>query len=293
MSFVAQEIESQPTLWGRAAALACEAAAVLPEAGARVAVFGCGTSLYMAQAIAVAREAAGHGETDAFPASEMPAERRYDLAVALSRSGTTTEVVELTRRVRASMPVLAITAQEEGPLAELATRNIAVPFADERSVVQTRFATCTVALFRAHFGEPLDPVIADGERAVAAAPAAEPDEFRQFVFLGRGASVGLAREAALKLREAARAWTEAYPAMEYRHGPISVADDETLVWALEPLPPGLARDIAATGATLVNPQGDPLAELVRVQLLAVELAAARGVDPDRPRNLTRSVVLDG
>lgn len=293
MTFVCEEIESQPALWRRAAALSAEMATVLPEAGARVALFGCGTSLYVAQAIAAAREAAGHGETDAFPASEMPRGRRYDLAVALSRSGTTTEVVELARRLRPSTPVLAIIAQEAGPLCELAARRVALPFADERSVVQTRFATCTVALFRAHLDERLEPVFADGERALSAPLPVEPDEVRQLVFLGSGASVGLAHEAALKAREAAQAWSEAYPAMEYRHGPISVADEATLVWALEPLPAGLEDEITATGATVVKPQGDPLAELVRAQRFAVELAFWRGLDPDRPRNLTRSVVLEG
>ncbi|MBV9334440.1 MAG: SIS domain-containing protein, partial [Solirubrobacterales bacterium] len=121
MTFVAEEIESQPDLWRRAAALAVEQAAMLPEPGARIALFGCGTSLYVAQAIAAAREAAGHGETDAFAASEMPLGRQYDSAVALSRSGTTTEVLELTRRLRESTPVLAVTAQPDSPLAELAT----------------------------------------------------------------------------------------------------------------------------------------------------------------------------
>ena len=292
MTFVAEEIESQPALWRRAAALAAEEAAVLPARGARIALFGCGTSLYVAQAIAAAREAVGHGEADAFAASEMPRGRRYDLVVALSRSGTTTEVVELTRELAESVPVLAITAQEDGPLGKLASTIVKLAFADEQSVVQTRFATCTVALFRAHLGERLEPVVADGERALSAPLPVEPDQIGQLVFLGRSASVGLAHEAALKVREAAQAWSEAYPAMEYRHGPISVADETTTVWALEPLPAGLEDEITATGATLVNPQGDPLAELVRVQRFAVELALARGLDPDRPRNLTRSVVLE-
>lgn len=292
MTFVTEEIESQPELWRRAAAVAAEEGSALPERGARVALFGCGTSLYVAQAIAAAREAADHGETDAFPASEMPLGRRYDLVVAVSRSGTTTEVVELTRRLRESTPVLAVTAQADGPLAALSTSLVTLDFADERSVVQTRFATCSVALFRAHFGERLDQVCADGERALTGPLPAEPDEIRQLVFLGRSASVGLAQEAALKVREAAQAWSEAYPAMEYRHGPISVADEATIVWALEPLPAGLEDQITATGATVVNPQGDALAELVRAQRFAVELALARGLDPDRPRNLTRSVVLE-
>ena len=65
--------------------------AELPQPGDRVAVVGCGTSFYMARAVAALREAHGGGETDAFPASEFPIGRSYDRIVAISRSGTTTE----------------------------------------------------------------------------------------------------------------------------------------------------------------------------------------------------------
>ena len=100
-----------------------------------------------------------------------------------------------------------------------------------------------------------------------------------------------AEEAALKLREAARAWAEAYPAMEYRHGPISLADADTVVWPIGELDPALRSDIERTGATVRVDGGDPLATLLTVQRTAVALAEARGLDPDAPRNLTRSVVL--
>ena len=90
MSAIEHEIQGQPSMWRRAGALAVAASLDLPPAGARLAVVGCGTSLYMAQAYAVARESVGVGETDAFAASEAPAGRRYDAVLAISRSGTTT-----------------------------------------------------------------------------------------------------------------------------------------------------------------------------------------------------------
>src|SRR6185312_15032069 len=68
---------------------------------------------------------------------------------------------------------------------------------------------------------------------------------------------GLASEAALKLREAAQAWAEAYPAMEYRHGPISLGDPDTAVIAIGPIDATLGTDIRATGATLVDPDPSP------------------------------------
>jgi fructoselysine-6-P-deglycase FrlB-like protein len=103
--------------------------------------------------------------------------------------------------------------------------------------------------------------------------------------------VGLAFEAALKFREAAGAWAEAYPAMEYRHGPISVAGPGTLVWFVSRAEPDLVTAIRSTGAAVQESQVDPMAELVTLQRVAVALAEARGLDPDRPQHLTRSVVL--
>ena len=113
----------------------------------------------------------------------------------------------------------------------------------------------------------------------------------QFSFLGTGWTIGLATEAGLKMREAACAWTESYPAMEYRHGPISVTDEHSLTWFFGTPPEGLPEQVAATGALAEASGADAMADLVRVQRLAVALAEAKGLDPDRPRNLTRSIIL--
>jgi fructoselysine-6-P-deglycase FrlB-like protein len=134
-------------------------------------------------------------------------------------------------------------------------------------------------------------VIADGATALTATIAPELLDAEQISFLGRGWSYGLAREAALKVRETAAWWTESYPAMEYRHGPISVARPGRAVWSLGELPEGLAEQVAATGAHLEQPTLDPVAELVRVQRLGVALAGRLGRDVDNPQHLTRSVVL--
>jgi len=286
------EVASQPECWLRAAALAPEVAGSLPARGERVAVAGCGTSWFIAQSYAAAREAAGHGETDAFAASEFPAGRRYDRILALSRSGTTTEILDLLARAGRTAPTVAITADPGSPVAAAADAVVALDFADERSVVQTRFATSELALLRAHLGEDLAPVARAACRVLAAPLPAQMIEARQFTFLGTGWTCGLASEAALKLREAAGLWTEAYPAMEYRHGPIAVTGPGSVVWLFGPPPDGLAREIAATGGLVWQSEEEPMAELVRVHRLAAVAARARGLDPDRPRNLSRSVILD-
>jgi fructoselysine-6-P-deglycase FrlB-like protein len=266
-------------------------AGLLPAPGEPAVAIGCGTSHHIARAYAALREERGLGTTDAAIASGLSPHRSYGRVVAISRSGTTTEVLRALEGLSGSTATVAVTAVPGSPVASAAGGTIVLDFANEQSVVQTRFATTALALLRAHLGDRLEAAIADGEAALARPLPADPSGFRQFVFLGQGWTVGLAHEAALKLREAASAWTEAYPAMEYRHGPISVAGPGTLVWAIGPVDANVLADAAGTGATIVGEGLDPMAELVLIQRMAVDLAEARGLDPDRPKHLTRSVVL--
>ena len=293
MTHVEDELVSQPECWIRAAAEAPGHAAVLPAPGERVAIVGCGTSYFMAQSAAALREGAGQGETDAFAASEFPHGRAYDRVVALTRSGTTTEVLELLDRSKGRTRTTAITADPHTPVMAAADDVVVLDFADERSVVQTRFATTALTLLRAHLGLHTDAVVTDARTALVTPLPEGLLDCGQFTFLGRGWTVGLANEAGLKMREASLAWTESYPAMEYRHGPISITTRGTAAWMLGEAPEGLADQVRETGGLWVEGGLDPLAELVRAQRLAVALAAARGLDPDRPRHLTRSVILAG
>jgi CRISPR-associated protein Cas5a/b/c len=165
-------------------------------------------------------------------------------------------------------------------------------FADEQSVVQTRFATTALLLLRSGLGEDLSGLPDQAQQAIDT-PLPEGYQSRsQYTFLGTGWAVGIANEAALKMREAAGAWTESYPAMEYRHGPFSITDEKSLVWTFGAVPDGLPDEIRRTGAQLVlGRRLDPIAELIGAQRLAIAVATAKGNDPDHPRNLSRSVIL--
>src|SRR6266542_565865 len=227
MSYISDEIGDQPAAWRKAADRGRDLDRDRFRPGRRLAVVGCGTSFHMAQAFAALREGSGLGEADAFPASEWPGTRPYDVVVAL---------------------------------------------------------------WRAHLGDDLEPTVKAAERALLA-PLPGPDSLDHVVFLGQGWTVGLANEAALKLRETAGARSESYPAMEYLHGPIAAAGPGTLVWALDRLPRHIADEVRRAGASLVQPSTDPMASLVLAQRMALAMAEARGLDPDRPRHLARSVVL--
>jgi len=291
-SHVARELATQPDCWREVVESLDSLRAGLPERGERVAVVGCGTSLYMSRVYAALREAAGHGETDAFPASEYQFGRTYDRIVAITRSGTTSEVVDLLDRLGPSTRSTVLTADAATPAAAKATDLITLTMATEQSVVQTRFPTTVLALFRASLGETLDAVIESARGAVTSPLPVDPGVEHQFTFLGRGWAAGIADEAGLKCREAAGAWTEAYPAMEYRHGPISVSGKGTAVWVFGTAPAGLADDVAGTGAKFIDDDLDPMVDLIRAQRLAVELAAKNGRDPDHPLSLTFSVILE-
>jgi fructoselysine-6-P-deglycase FrlB-like protein len=289
MSAIEREILTQPASWRRAAALAPEHSSILPRPGERVVAVGCGTSLHMARAYAAAREASGAGETDVFPASEMPGRRRYDRLLAISRSGTTSEVVRLLE-AHDGAPSVVVTAVAGSPCAERASAAVVLDFADEESVVQTRFATTALALLLAALGRDIEGDAAAAEAALAA-PLPELAAHERLVFLGTGWTVGVADEAALKVREAAGAWAESYPAMEYRHGPISANAEETLVWPLGGVDPGVLEAAARAGSSIAENGRNPLASLVLAQRAAVAMALARNLDPDHPHSLTRSVVL--
>ena len=161
----------------------------------------------------------------------MPAGRRYDRVLVLSRSGTTTEILQLLGRLRGTVPTVAITAAARTPVAEAAD-------AVDRAELRRRGVRGADPV-RHHRAGPAPR--APGPRPRAGRPTRPsgcwpqplPPELlaaRQFTFLGTGWTYGLANEAALKLREAAGMWTEAYPAMEYRHGPIAVTGPGSVVW---------------------------------------------------------------
>ena len=291
MSYLTDEIASQPECWSKAIEMAGSAESALPRPGQRVAAIGCGSSLNVARCYAALREAAGQGETDAFPASEVPATRRYDRLVYISRTGTTTEVLDALRRAPQDTPTTAITAALDAALARAARHVVLLDFADERSVVSSRFITSSIVLLRAHLGADIRTLPDLAARELARPLPPELAERSEFTFLGRGWAAAVADEAALKLREASRTWAESYPAMEYRHGPISVSDENTVVWALGEVPSDLLADARRTGATVIASDADPLAGLIGAQRLAAALAERKGIDPDQPRALSRSVIL--
>ncbi|MDG2497812.1 MAG: SIS domain-containing protein [Aquiluna sp.] len=285
------EIFSQPEIWEQTMAFYPTVAHLLPAPGERVAFVGCGTSWFMSMTIASLRESLGMGESDAFTANEFPLHRKYDKIVAISRSGTTTEVVDLLAKISGT-PTVIITAVAGSPVTENADETILIDFADEQSVLQTRYATAVLTLLRTHLGQDLSDLPAQCREILGAPLDPQLLDCEQISFLGTGWTVGLAHEAALKTRESSQFWAEAYPAMDYRHGPISIAQPGRAVWIFGTPPAGLEENISALGALVVTSELDPMVHLVLAQRVAVAISQGRGLDTDNPRGLARSIVLN-
>jgi fructoselysine-6-P-deglycase FrlB-like protein len=291
MSLTADEIATQPELWRKALGSLDRPRELLAAPGESMLVIGCGTSAYIAESFASLREQAGFGPTDASYASEPRVWRNWDRVVAISRSGTTSEVITALQGVPTGVRTIAVTGVADSPVGELANDVLELGYADERSVVQTRFPTTFLMQARAALGLDVKGVIEQAERVLSLPLPLDVDAFDHFVYLGTGWAYGLAQEAALKIREAAQAWSESYPLLDYRHGPLAVAHEGSLVWLFGSEDETLARDIRATGATVQLGTNDPIVDLVQAQRLAVAVAELRGLDPDAPRHLTRSIIL--
>ena len=145
---------------------------------------------------------------------------------------------------------------------------------------------------------------------------AEDPKYEHFVFLGSGINYGLANEVMLKMKEMSTSVSEAYHFMEFRHGPMSMITDRSLVIGLvsdlrKSEESRVLRDMHALGAStmaLVNHKTDlsadyifefdaPISDAVRsvlslplLQLLGYYHSLSKGLNPDQPTNL-QSVVL--
>ena len=322
---------------GEAIAAALDTARAAPEAllvrlseAQRVIITGAGSSYYIAQIAAAAMREMSRLPAVAVPLSELLLRPAGVLAAApaaaqpvivVSRSGTTSEAIEVARRMTsAGHPTWSVTGHPDSPMARASDLALVSPLAAERSIVMTRsFGSMTALLLRLaarlardpRFAADLDALpaawgstSAGVERALAIA-ATNPT---RVVVIGGGAAVGLGNEAVLKLTETSQVPANHWEPYEFRPGPTSVCEPGMLVGGIlggeAAAAEGRVLDEAAAlgAATWALGPGDPGAglgpiarlplQLVPLQALALALALRRGRDPEAPRHLAQVVVLD-
>lgn len=240
----------------------------------RVAAVGCGTSFHAAQT-------SGNG-IDALEAVLAPPDA--DVLVLVSHEGETPLTLEAAQAFAG--PKWLVTGKPEGPIASLCEEVILATPEVEASYCHTASYTCAVAVLAALRGEDVSWLPA----AVAERLAGERlpvSEHQRFVIAGAGRDWPTAQEAALKLREGVYVAAEAHRLEELLHGHLAAIDEDVRCFVLEGEGRAAARAADAAAAlellgcdvTLVSTR-HPVVDIVPFQLLTLDLAAARGVDPD-------------
>ncbi len=336
-----EEITGQTAAWAeaieRANALAPEIGKLAIGSRRQVICVGCGSTYYLALSVAALLQSRTGVIARAFPASELlfnPDAAYVDgatILIALSRSGATSETLRVVADFKARRPgkVAVVTNYADSAIAAHGDIVIAIAKGQEQSVAQTRsFASMHVAAaaiadlagpapLRAGYANAL---VACGDRLIdehgdLARSLATDRQIGQVFFLGSGPRYGLACEASLKLKEMSQTVSEPFHFFEFRHGPISMVDRNTLVVGLVSEAAhdaetavldevrairGKTLSLGETGTDVAFASGIPdylrnVLYLPVLQLFAYYRAVAGGKNPDRPRNLTAFVelALDG
>ncbi len=293
---------------------------------------GCGSTYYLALAAAALFRDKGFNaqglpasEIWLYPRLSYRANKET-LLIAVSRSGTTTETIRAVEsfKTKAKGSVLTLTCYPKSELAQLGHINLVFPSGQEQSIAQTRAFTvlylATVALAQVSSKQDffsLSSLSEVGGRLLQAhtdlAKRVGADaQLERFYFLGSGARYGLACELSLKMKEMTLSHSEPFHFLEFRHGPQSMVNEHTLMIGLvseenEASERAVLNEMKVRGAqvlVLANHDADisfnsKTTALLRnvlylpvLQLMAFERSLSKGLNPDKPHNLTAVVVLD-
>jgi glucosamine--fructose-6-phosphate aminotransferase (isomerizing) len=243
----------------------------LPEG--RVLHTGCGTSFHAAQT--------GGWAEQALELVLRP--RQADALVVVSHEGDTQLSLEAARAFDG--PVWLVTGKPHSPLGQLADEVVVATPEVEKSWCHTASYTCAVATIAALHGEEVGGLPGLVERALEHREPVSSHE--RWLVAGAGRDWPTAQEAVLKLREGAYVAAEAHETEQLLHGHLAAIDESVRAFVLEGEGRAAERAGGAAAAlrelgceTTLVPTAHPVADIVRFQLLTLDLAEARGVDPD-------------
>jgi glucosamine--fructose-6-phosphate aminotransferase (isomerizing) len=258
--YVLQEILSQPEIWQRTLSMV-KAVDGPPKKlwsliGKRpVILTGCGSSFYLSQATSPLWNRFGGAPASAVSASDLVmypegycGGHQVGIVLAVSRSGKTVETCEAAHYARHTLGwhTVAATCYSDTPLIETCEEALVLADAAEVSRFTTRALTATILSFEMLLA--LHARNAELQRELLQLPEqasrllarygekirnfAQTGNFEDYVYLGQGPYFGLAAELMLKTKEMARTSAEAYPSLEYAHGPRYAASSSTLIVVL-------------------------------------------------------------
>lgn len=338
--FTREEILSQPETWAETLDyLETELPDSLPNLADydEVVLTGCGSTYFLSIfAARLLRKKTGvicnpvPGSEIWYSGEDWIHPSRKTLFIAISRSGRTTETLHALDYFlhKGKGDALAITCYADSPLAKNVPLAIITSAGMEQSVAQTRsftnmmWAAMRLANGRVPTGlgsmvKQAGQKVFDDYQTIAHSIGVDPD-LERFFFLGDGPLYGLALEVMLKMKEMSLSYSEAYHFLEFRHGPMSVVNDSSIVIGLtDPQRAGyelpvlqdmrnLGARTLAVGINESTPNAvDTLFKLddripadwafptylPLIQLIAFERSLSKGLNPDQPENLTAVVEL--
>lgn len=296
---------------------------------------GCGSTYYLSLAAASLFQTQTGTICRAVPGSELLLNsntiltKGKTLLIAVSRSGSTTETVEAVRQFKKNQEgyVIAITNYGNQPLAGLADLPIVIPEGQEVSIAQTgSFSSMFIASSalpillsgRKELFEKMHDLPKAGESLIKkyepiAKENGENLDLDRFYFLGSGVRYGLASEANLKMKEMSLTHSEPFYFLEFRHGPMSMVNENTAVIGLlseknrsyEEDVLNEMKELGGHVISLAENNADVsfdsgLDDLIRnilylpvLQIMAFYRSISKGLDPDKPKNLSSVIYLKG
>jgi len=256
--------------------------------------------------------------------NRAPIATRDTLAISISQSGQSPDVVEPMRYFRdGGATTVALVNDTTSPLAAAAEWAMPLHAGKEQSVAATKsFITSLVAGARLVAQWQNDPDLLEGLAALPEAlrAATEVDwsaaidvlaPARNIMVVGRGISFPIALESALKFKETSALQAEAFSGAEIKHGPMALIEEgyPLLIFATRgPTQASvlqLASEMRTRGAKVLlaapadvaerdltlpvaaTPDLDPIVAVQAFYIMAANLSKARGMDPDRPRHLSK------
>jgi len=329
--FTFKEIQEQPELLKKVLNKEKEIKKILPLTDReRVAFIGCGSSYYLPMAVAYhvrrkmnipAYAFTGFG-TFRYPNTRFEKNKDYFI-IAISRSGESSETVSALEsfKDKTHFKTASVTCEAGSTITKLSDTSLILEFVDEKSIVMTQSTTSMILSLQIAMEDKGLEVIPELLKEVLDNASDSFDRlnlnaFEHFIYLGYDEYLGIANEGALKIREMALSNSETYETLEYRHGPKSLVTKGSLIFFLPSSESfkeeeRLGKEMRQLGATTVNispwnsnafdlwvdtkldvvDRSDMVLRLVPLQIVAFKRAIQKGINPDKPINLTKLVRL--
>ena len=318
----------------------------------KIYLVACGSAYYVSVLAKYTIEKACRIPTEAVMASEFrysdPVIDESNLVIIISQSGETADTLAALREAkRLGARTLAVVNVVGSAISKLADQVIYTWAGPEIAVATTKaFSTqlCVIYLLTLHMAQQLGTIGEEEYEALVAALQKLPEDVEKVLrdenlrrcqylanryhgrhdafYVGRNMDSAICLEGSLKLKEVAYLHSEAYPAGELKHGPISLIEEGTLVVAVNTVEPlfdktmANVKEVKARGADVmcivtegmekaaltvadscitvprVHPVLQPSLNLIPLQVFAYYMALCRGCDVDKPRNLAKSVTVE-